>query len=65
MVEKKDPNEGRTKCEIYSRSVGFIRPVEQWNAGKQAEYADRVDYNKQITNPEIPEKFKKNETKNI
>ena len=31
----------QTKCEIYSRVVGYIRPVEQWNDGKQAEFKDR------------------------
>ena len=34
----------RTKCEIYSRVVGYIRPVSQWNEGKQSEYADRVEF---------------------
>lgn len=34
----------RTRCEIYSRVVGYIRPVNQWNEGKQAEYADRVEF---------------------
>lgn len=28
----------RTKCEVYSRVVGFIRPVIQWNVGKQSRY---------------------------
>jgi len=32
------------KCEVYSRIVGYIRPVNQWNDGKQAEYADRKEY---------------------
>ena len=31
----------RTKCEIYSRVVGYMRPVSQWNKGKQQEYKDR------------------------
>jgi len=31
----------RTKCERYSRIVGYLRPVEQWNEGKQSEWADR------------------------
>jgi len=30
--------------EVYSRVVGYIRPVSQWNKGKQAEYADRKEY---------------------
>ena len=34
--------ENRTKCEIYSRVVGYIRPVSQWNVGKQEEFKDRV-----------------------
>jgi len=34
----------RTKCEVYSRVVGYIRPIEQWNEGKQAEYQDRVEF---------------------
>jgi anaerobic ribonucleoside-triphosphate reductase len=29
------------RCEVYSRVVGYLRPVAQWNAGKQAEFKDR------------------------
>jgi ribonucleoside-triphosphate reductase len=32
------------KTEVYSRVVGYIRPVDQWNKGKQAEYGDRKEY---------------------
>jgi len=32
------------KCEVYSRVVGYIRPVDQWNYGKQAEFADRLEF---------------------
>jgi len=32
------------KTEVYSRVVGYIRPVEQWNKGKQEEYKDRVEF---------------------
>ena len=28
-------------CEVYSRVVGYLRPVQQWNNGKKAEYQDR------------------------
>ncbi len=34
----------RTQCEVYSRVVGYLRPVDQWNEGKQAEYAERQEY---------------------
>ncbi len=30
--------------EVYSRIVGYIRPVQQWNAGKRAEFDDRTTY---------------------
>lgn len=35
-----NPNHG-PKVDIYSRVVGFLRPVSDWNEGKQAEYAIR------------------------
>jgi len=38
----------RTPCEVYSRVVGYIRPVNQWNKGKRAEFAERKEYNKQL-----------------
>ena len=28
-------------CEVYSRIVGYLRPLNQWNDGKQAEFSDR------------------------
>ncbi|MBU2055650.1 MAG: ribonucleoside triphosphate reductase [Proteobacteria bacterium] len=31
-------------CEIYSRVVGYLRPVKQWNKGKQAEFRQRKAY---------------------
>jgi len=34
----------KQKCEVYSRIVGYIRPVEQWNAGKVAEFGDRKEF---------------------
>ena len=29
---------------VYSRIVGYIRPVKQWNVGKKAEFANRQTY---------------------
>ncbi|MDP3962887.1 MAG: ribonucleoside triphosphate reductase [bacterium] len=31
-------------CEVWSRIVGYFRPVDQWNKGKKSEYADRREY---------------------
>lgn len=32
------------KTEIYSRVVGYLRPVDQWNEGKQAEFKARSHF---------------------
>jgi hypothetical protein len=37
-----------TECEVYSRIVGYFRPVKQWNDGKQEEYADRVTFDGKV-----------------
>ena len=31
-------------CEVYSRVVGYLRPVQQWNKGKKAEYYQRKPF---------------------
>lgn len=31
-------------CEVYSRIVGYLRPLPQWNKGKQQEYAERKTF---------------------
>ena len=31
----------RQKTEIYSRVVGYVRRIDAWNYGKQAEFKDR------------------------
>ncbi len=30
-----------TNCEVYSRVVGYLRPVQNWNKGKKEEFAMR------------------------
>ncbi len=30
--------------EVYSRVVGYFRPVNQWNKGKQEEFSERREY---------------------
>jgi anaerobic ribonucleoside-triphosphate reductase len=34
------------RSEVYSRVVGYLRPVDQWNDGKQAEFAIRKTFDK-------------------
>jgi ribonucleoside-triphosphate reductase len=38
----------KTECEVYSRVVGYLRPVNQWNPGKQQEFADRKTYERSL-----------------
>jgi len=34
-------NADRTRCEIWTRVMGYHRPVSSWNAGKQSEHRER------------------------
>ena len=31
-------------CEVYSRVVGYLRPIKHFNLGKQAEYKQRINF---------------------
>ena len=43
IEEELDHLEG-TPCEVYSRVVGYYRPVKNWNKGKREEFRDRVTF---------------------
>jgi ribonucleoside-triphosphate reductase len=32
-------------CEVYSRIVGYLRPIQQWHKGKQEEFKERSTFN--------------------
>jgi len=36
--------ERKVPCEVYSRIVGYVRPVRNWNKGKQQEFVERQTY---------------------
>ncbi|MEE4607323.1 MAG: anaerobic ribonucleoside-triphosphate reductase [Desulfobacteraceae bacterium] len=36
-------------CEVYSRVVGYLRPVAQWNDGKQAEFSLRKTFDRSLS----------------
>jgi len=38
------PAEERQACEVWTRVMGYHRPVDQFNAGKRSEYAERTDF---------------------
>lgn len=33
--------EKKVACEVYSRIVGYMRPINQWNKAKQEEFYER------------------------
>ena len=42
LLEKNQDN--RTKCMVYTRVMGYHRPVESFNIGKKAEHNQRVKF---------------------
>lgn len=36
------PDEERQECEIWTRVMGYYRPVSEFNIGKQGEHRERV-----------------------
>ena len=41
----------RQPCEVWSRVMGYHRPVSSWNIGKKGEHADRVFFHE----PALPQ----------
>jgi len=44
MSKKKKERVIAVKAEVYSRVVGYYRPVSDWNEGKQEEYKERKTF---------------------
>lgn len=49
VVEKKSanekiPEEKRTRCEVWTRVMGYHRPVASFNIGKQGEHKERKHF---------------------
>ena len=34
----------RVPCEVYSRIVGYLRPVQNWHQGKRQEFGERKTF---------------------
>jgi len=50
MEEKNKENKGRTKCNVFTRVCGYLRPTSSFNEGKAAEYKDRKTFTANINN---------------
>lgn len=40
----------RQECEIWSRCMGYHRPIDSWNRGKRQEHHDRKFFTEQTSN---------------
>jgi ribonucleoside-triphosphate reductase len=45
LLHNKEVEPLRQKAEVYARCVGYIRPIDGWNPGKQEEFSDRKMFN--------------------
>ena len=63
VTDKNDPNYGRTHCSIWSRSMGFIRPIENFNIGKRSEFEERKTFTENIIFVTLRKLFKTKENK--
>jgi len=53
-----DHNSNRTKCEIWTRVMGYHRPVSHFNIGKKSEHYSREHFQECVSaNSAFCEKF--------
>ena len=49
QTAKQLPQEQRQRCEVWTRVMGYHRPVSAFNPGKQSEPRERQHYTEQPT----------------
>ena len=40
--------EERQECEVWTRVMGYYRPVSQYNTGKRGEFHERVEFEEPV-----------------
>jgi len=51
-------NSKRTPCDIYTRVMGYYRPVSAFNVGKKSEHYSRTHFNETcLANSEFIKKY--------
>lgn len=53
------PNSERTKCEVWTRVMGYLRPISSFNIGKQGEVAERKYFSAEKAAAAVKDKFEK------
>ena len=59
ITDKTDPNFGRTKTSVWSRSMGFYRPISYFNIGKRAEFEERKTFKENVIFESLKKLLKK------
>lgn len=49
FIDKEGQEQTRTKCEIYTRVMGYYRPVSQFNNGKKSEFYTRTCFTENMS----------------
>jgi len=49
MEDKMKERELVMPTEVYSRVVGYYRPVQNWNVGKRQEFSERETFDKALS----------------
>ena len=58
FVNKDGKEISRTPCEVYTRVMGYIRPVSNYNQGKKSEFYGRKYFEENLVdNSEFLRKF--------
>lgn len=59
ITDKNDPNFGRTRTSVWSRSMGFIRPISNFNIGKRSEFEERKTFKENVIFQSLKKLLKK------
>ena len=61
VTDKNDPNYGRMRTSVISRSMGFLRPISFFNIGKRAEFEERKTFKENVIFESLKKLLKKGE----
>lgn len=57
------PDKDRQQTEVWTRVMGYYRPLANFNKGKKSEFRERVWFREQTVNARISDIHKENEEK--
>lgn len=57
--EIKLSDQERQPCEVWTRVMGYCRPVSEFNKGKKSEFKERKCFSEEKAMRQIPDEYKK------